>query len=407
MKKRNVIIISVAGVLVVLLALHFLRGKSTQNSLRLDTTTMSENKISTTVTATGTVDPITEVTVGTQVSGIISKIYVDYNSVVKKGEVLAELDKTNLLAEYNSQLETVQSSKDQLDFQKKNYDRSKELHDKNLISDIDYETALYNYQTAESAYNVNLMNLKKAKTNLGYATITSPIDGVVLQRAVEQGQTVAASFSTPTLFDIAQDLTKMQVVADVDEADIGNVRPGQRVDFSVDAYPDDTFHGNVTQVRLKPTVSSNVVTYEVVINAPNKELKLKPGLTATVTIYTTEKNHVETLPNKVFNFKPDYQKLKTAGYSVEHHQGTGKFDLQENERYIWKLSGKTLSRIKVQVGDADNINTEVVSGLTNADSVVADMKTPEEIQMSEGSSQRSPFLPNFHHGSSGQKSQGK
>jgi HlyD family secretion protein len=266
------------------------------------TTTLSDEKISSSVTATGTIEPITEVTVGTQVSGKVAKIYVDYNSVVKKGQVLAEIDKTTLQTEYNTQLLAVQSSKVEYDYQKKNFNRAKELHLKNLISDTDYETAKYSYEKAESAYKQNVSSLDKAKTNLGYATIYSPIDGVVLSRAVEEGQTVAASFSTPTMFVIARDLTKMQVVANVDEADIGNISVKQRVTFTVDAYPNDVFDGTITQVRLNPTTTSNVVTYQVIVNAPNPELKLKPGLTANITIFTLEKEGVQALPNKALSF---------------------------------------------------------------------------------------------------------
>jgi HlyD family secretion protein len=296
------------------------------------TTTLSDEKISSSVTATGTIEPITEVTVGTQVSGKVAKIYVDYNSVVKKGQVLAEIDKTTLQTEYNTQLLAVQSSKVEYDYQKKNFNRAKELHLKNLISDTDYETAKYSYEKAESAYKQNVSSLDKAKTNLGYATIYSPIDGVVLSRAVEEGQTVAASFSTPTMFVIARDLTKMQVVANVDEADIGNISVKQRVTFTVDAYPNDVFDGTITQVRLNPTTTSNVVTYQVIVNAPNPELKLKPGLTANITIFTLEKEGVQALPNKALNFKPDTTSLSHNGFKLSEDA------LQKpasNQKVVW------------------------------------------------------------------------
>ena len=270
MKKNKITIIVVISVVAVAIGLYFILKASSKDAYRLDTTKLSVNKITTTVTATGTIAPIIEITVGTQVSGIISKIYVDFNSVVKKGQILAELDKTNLQSDYNSQLLNLNSSKTQYDFQQKNFDRSNDLHSKSLISDIDFETAKYNYELAVSTYKLNQSNLKKSQTNLDYATIHSPIDGVVISRAVEEGQTVAASFSTPTLFTIAKDLTKMQVVANVDEADIGTVKQGQRVTFSVDAYSADLFEGDVTQVRLSPTTTANVVTYQVIVNAPNQ-----------------------------------------------------------------------------------------------------------------------------------------
>jgi HlyD family secretion protein len=393
MKKNKIIIISVISLVVVALGLYLFTKGSKKDAYRLDTTKLSLNKITTTVTATGTIAPIIEIAVGTQVSGIISKIYVDFNSVVKKGQILAELDKTNLQSDYNSQLLNLNSSKTQYDFQKKNFDRSKELHDKNLISDIDFETAKYNFELAESTYKLNQSNLKKAQTNLDYATIHSPIDGVVISRAVEEGQTVAASFSTPTLFTIAKDLTKMQVVANVDEADIGTVQKGQRVSFSVDAYPNDQFVGEVTQVRLKSTVTSNVVTYEVIVNAPNENLKLKPGLTANITIYTVEKDNVQTLPNKVFSYKPDSSALKKIEFIVSEDSKIGK-DLKENERIIWIKDGQTISNQKVEIGAADATNTEIISGLTNNNLVVLELKSLAEETLNNAGG-KSPFMPNF------------
>jgi len=400
MKKKKTIIISVASLIVLAIGVYSFQKKAPKDAFRLDTTKLSLNKITTTVTATGTIDPIIEIAVGTQVSGIISKIYVDFNSVVKKGQILAELDKTNLQSDYNSQLLNLNSSKTQYNFQKKNFLRSKELHDKNLISDIDFETAKYNYELAESTYKVNQSNLKKAQTNLDYATIHSPIDGVILSRAVEEGQTVAASFSTPTLFTIAKDLTKMQVVANVDEADIGNVKKGQRVSFSVDAYPNDQFVGEVMQVRLKSTVTSNVVTYEVIINAPNENLKLKPGLTANITIYTVEKTDVQTLPNKVFSFKPDIDALTKKEFVVyENKQIAAK--LKDNERIIWIQDGKNLRNKSIVIGDADATNTEVASGVTNKEVVILELKSLAE-DAPVGSGEKSPFMPSFK----GKKGQG-
>jgi len=393
MKKKKIIIISVIGVAVIAIGFYFFLKGSPKDAYRLETSKLSINKITTTVTATGTIDPIIEIAVGTQVSGIISKIYVDFNSVVKKGQILAELDKTTLQTDYNSQLLNLNSSKTQYDFQKKNFQRSKELHDKSLISDIDFETAKYNYELALSTYKLNQSNLKKAQTNLNYATIHSPIDGVILSRAVEQGQTVAASFSTPTLFTIAQDLTKMQVVANVDEADIGTVRKGQRVSFSVDAYPNDQFTGEVTQVRLKSTVTSNVVTYEVIVNAPNENLKLKPGLTANITIYTVEKSGTLTLPNKVFSYKPDATTLKTSDFTISEDTKLGK-SLKENERVLWVREGKTIRNKRVIIGDADATNTEIISGLTNSELIVLDQKAMADAAgVSGGSTEKSPFMP--------------
>ena len=250
------------------------------------------------MTATGTVEPVTQVEVGTQVSGIIDKLYADYNDQVKAGQLIAEMDKVTLQAELESAQAQLASSKTEYEYQTKNYARTKTLHEKQLVSDAEYDQAFYLYETARNAYEQSQAAMVKVKRNLGYATITSPIDGVVISRAVEEGQTVAAGFETPTLFTIANDLTQMQVVADVDEADIGQVADGQRVQFSVDAYPDDTFEGTVLQVRLEATTESNVVTYEVVIDAPNPDLKLKPGLTANVTIFTLEKRRRNSRPDQ-------------------------------------------------------------------------------------------------------------
>ena len=246
-------------------------GKKTE--VKYESSKVSKQNISTSITATGTIEPVTEVEVGTQVSGIIDKIYVDYNSVVKKGQLIAELDKTNLLSELSSAKSNMESAKSKMEYQKSNYNRYKELYSKGLVSADDYENAKLSYKQASEEYAIQKESVSKAQTNLGYAIITSPIDGIVLSKEVEEGQTVAAAMETPTLFIIAQDLTDMQVIADVDEADIGGVKEGQRVTFTVDAFPDDLFEGKVTQVRQEATEESNVVTYEVVISAPNDDLK--------------------------------------------------------------------------------------------------------------------------------------
>ena len=390
MKKNKIIIITVATVIVGAVAAHFLLKSSPKDAFHLMTTTLSDEKISSSVTATGTIEPITEVTVGTQVSGKVAKIFVDYNSVVKKGQVLAEIDKTTLQTEYNTQLLAVQSSKVEYDYQKKNYNRAKELHLKNLISDTDYETAKYSYEKAESAYKQNVSSLDKAKTNLGYATIYSPIDGVVLSRAVEEGQTVAASFSTPTMFVIARDLTKMQVVANVDEADIGNISVKQRVTFTVDAYPNDVFDGTITQVRLNPTTTSNVVTYQVIVNAPNPELKLKPGLTANITIFTLEKEGVQALPNKALNFKPDTTSLSHNGFKLSEDA------LQKpasNQKVVWIQKDKTIVKKIITIGETDGIHTEVISGLSKDDKVVTEMKEITDSSTPASAGESSPFMP--------------
>lgn len=338
--------------------------------------------ISTTITATGTIEPVTKVEVGTQVSGIIAKIYVDYNTEVHKGQVIAELDKTNLMSELASARSNLANAQSNLNYQKSNYDRYQQLYSKGLISANDFENARLNYEQALQQVNVQKQSVQKAQTNLGYATITAPIDGVVLSREVEEGQTVAAAMSTPTLFYIAQDLTNMRVIANIDEADIGGVVEGQRVTFAVDAYPDDVFTGAVTQVRQNATTSSNVVTYEVVISAPNKELKLKPGLTANVTIYTMEKKDVLAVSNKALRFAPN-EAILTEGQTIQDVQGKGP--------KLWTLEGNTFKAHSVRVGVTNGVETEV-TGIPAGMEVVTDFNMDMGADEEEAE-KRNPFMP--------------
>ena len=322
------------------------------------------------VTATGTIEAVTSVTVGTQVSGIVNKLYVDYNSQVKKGQVIAELDKTNLLSELNTAKANLASAQSSLNYQAANMERYKTLYKKGLVSADEYENALLTYRQAKEQVASSRENVQRAQTNLGYATITSPIDGTVISKSVEEGQTVAASFNTPELFTIAKDLTNMQVVANVDEADIGGVKEGDRVTFTVDAYPDDTFEGTVKQVRLEATTTNNVVTYEVVISAPNADLKLKPGLTANVTIYTQERSGVLAVANKALRFTPTKE---TVGKDMKIVDCKGK-------NKVWTLNGNTLTAHPVTIGQSDGINTEITKGLKQGDKIVTEIvvNVPEE-----------------------------
>ncbi len=391
MKKKNIIIISIIAVIVIA-GLFFIFRKSSNDNYKLETTAISPKDINIMVTATGTIEPITKVDVGTQVSGIISKIYVDYNSEVKKGQVLAELDKVTLQSDLASKEMELKAAKVEYEYQKKNFNRINDLYKKELVSQTDYETALYTYEKAESSYNKMVSDLVKVRTNLNYATITSPIDGVVLSRAVEQGQTVAASFSTPTLFTIANDLTKMQVVANVDEADIGEVNVGERVTFTVDAYPSDIFQGTVSQVRLEPTITSNVVTYEVLVNAPNPDLKLKPGLTASITIFTMEKKQVNSLPNKTFAYSPDVEMLEKMGYSVKKDNPVaGNSSL--TQKTVWVLNENTVQPKSITIGVTDGINTEIVSGLDKNDAVIEGAVAVAKKNGNGNSAEKSPFMP--------------
>ena len=345
---------------------------------------VEKGNIQTSITATGTIEPVTSVTVGTQVSGIVNKLYVDYNSEVKKGQVIAELDKTNLISELNTAKANLSSAQSTLAYEQNNFQRYKTLYDKGLVSADEFETARLSYLKAKDQVTTSSQSVQKAQTNLGYATITSPIDGVVLSKAVEEGQTVAASFNTPELFTIAQDLTNMRVIADIDEADIGGVKEGQRVSFTVDAFPDDQFEGHVTQVRQQATTESNVVTYEVVISAPNNDLKLKPGLTANVTIFTLEKNDVLTVPAKALRFTIN-EALLQEGQKIEDCPGNHK---------LWTLDGNTFKAHAVEIGTSNGVSTEIISGIAADTDVLTDFTISGGEEESSASAQASnPFMP--------------
>lgn len=337
------------------------------------------------ITATGSIEPVTEVTVGTQVSGIISKIYVDYNSEVKKGQVIAELDKTNLISTLNTAKANLNNAESTLNYQTANYKRYKELYDKGLVSADEYENALLTYKQAKEQVISAKESVQTAQTNLGYATITAPIDGVILGKAVEEGQTVAASYNTPELFTVAKDLKDMQVVANVDEADIGNVTEGARVTFTVDAFPNDTFSGTVTQVRQEATETDNVVTYEVVISARNDDLKLKPGLTANVTIYTTEMQGVLSVSNKALRFTP--VKETVGNKKIVDCNGTSK---------VWTLEGDNLVAHAVKIGMTDGTHTQIISGVKEGQTIITELEVTTEggegMEPQEGG-ERSPFAP--------------
>lgn len=386
-KKKLIICISVAIAIIATVTIFMRSNKRQPITIIYETAKVERATISNSVTATGTIEPVNKVEVGTQVSGIISKIYVDYNSIVKKGQVIAELDKINLESELASAKANLASSKSELDYQETNYKRMKALHDKGFISDDDFDIADLSYKKAKEAYLVQLQTVQKAQTNLGYATITSPIDGVVLSKDVEEGQTVAASFSTPTLFTIARDLTDMQVVANVDEADIGNVRDGQRVTFTVDAFPDDTFEGRVKQVRQQGEEESNVVTYEVVISAPNNDLKLKPQLTANVNIYTEEIENVVSVPAKALRFSPS-KEMMNDGEKIKDCNATNK---------LWIKETNILKAYPVKTGITNGIRTQILEGVKEGTAVITNAKAKggtEEDNISEQNSQeRSPFSP--------------
>lgn len=386
MKKRNLLI--AAGVVAAGVCIWLIARPSKGPKVLLETAPISHITIRNSVTATGTVEPVTQVEVGTQVSGIIDKLYADYNDQVKAGQLIAEMDKVTLQAELESAQAQLASSKTEYEYQTKNYARTKTLHEKQLVSDAEYDQAFYLYETARNAYEQSQAAMVKVKRNLGYATITSPIDGVVISRAVEEGQTVAAGFETPTLFTIANDLTQMQVVADVDEADIGQVADGQRVQFSVDAYPDDTFEGTVLQVRLEATTESNVVTYEVVIDAPNPDLKLKPGLTANVTIFTLEKDDATAVPTKALRFVPNAELLGELGLTIDQTEQQA----APGSRELWEKEGTTLRPRRVYAGAASGDMTEITEGLTGSEEIVTGLVTAKPREET-AAIERSPFMP--------------
>ncbi len=388
-KKLKKAIFMAAALIAVFFVWKIFAGGSKKEKVILDTQKVEYKKMVNSVTATGTLEPVVKVEVGTQVSGIIDKIYVDYNSEVKKGQLIAEMDKVTLQSELQGTQAEVASNKTQYEYQLKNYNRNRLLHEKGLLSDSEYETALYQYEVAKNNYDKSLATLDKVKRNLGYATINSPIDGVVISRAVEEGQTVAAGFSTPTLFTIANDLTQMQVIADVDEADIGEVKEGQSVEFTVDAYPADVFHGKVTQVRLEATVTNNVVTYEVVISAPNPDYKLKPGLTANVTITTLQKDNVLAAPSKAFRFNPNIELLNSINISV-----TPADEQVIVGKHLWIKQGNSLKAVAVKVGVNSGNFTEILSGdIKSGDEVAVGMDTFDPLVAANASKEQSPFMP--------------
>ncbi|KIP57134.1 efflux RND transporter periplasmic adaptor subunit [Prevotella pectinovora] len=384
MKKISKIWIGIGIIAVLAIATWMFSGGKKEQAVTFDTAKVELANIKNSVTATGSVEPVTSVTVGTQVSGIISRLYVDYNTVVKKGQIIAELDKTNLISELNTAKANLSSAQSSLNYESANYKRYATLFKKGLVSADEYESAKLNFEKAKDQVAQSREMVQKAQTNLSYAIITSPIDGVVISKSVEEGQTVAASYATPELFTIAKDLKDMQVVANVDEADIGDVKEGERVSFTVDAYPNDTFEGVVKQVRQEATTTNNVVTYEVVISAPNSELKLKPGLTANVTIYTAERQNVLCVSTKALRFTPTQDLIK--GCKIVDCKGKNK---------VWTREGNTFKAHAVQIGMSDGIHTEILSGVSKGLEIITDAKAANvnDDEQAENNSESSPFAP--------------
>ncbi|MDY5320427.1 MAG: efflux RND transporter periplasmic adaptor subunit [Prevotella sp.] len=398
-KKISTIWILVGGCFAIAVVAWLLSGNKKDEQVGFVTEEVAPANIQNSITATGSVEPVDTVAVGTQVSGIIDKIYVDFNSTVKKGQVLAVLDTKNLTSTLNSAKANLQSAQANLQsanaalgYQRANYNRYKALYQKGLISANDFESARLSYRQVEE--QVAMMkesvvaaqeSVRTAQTNLGYATIVSPIDGTIINKYVAEGQTVAASFSTPELFGVARDLKKMQVLADVDEADIGDVRPGESATFTVDAYPDDTFQGTVQQVRLGGSTSNNVVTYKVVISTSNANLKLKPGMTANVTIYTQQKSGVLSVPTKALRFTP--AKETVGKMKIK--------DISNAKNKVWTIEGNNIVAHQVNIGMSDGTHTQIVSGVKQGQKVITgvDVKTDDAAADGSNASESSPFAP--------------
>jgi len=403
--KRKTIIQIVSGVVVILVAFFVLKAcQNAKGEITFDTTMVTKGSISNAITASGTIQAVKTVAVGTQVSGVIQKIYVDFNSTVKKGQLLAKLDETPLRVLLEQSRSTVVSATADLQFKKITYDRNKALFEKQLIAKADYDQALMNYDQSKASLTGANSNYTKSKINLEYASIFSPIDGVVLNRAVDEGQTVASSFNTPTLFSIANDLTQMQVQANVDEADIGQVKLGQRAEFNVDAFPDMKFGGTVTQVRLQPVVTSNVVTYTVIIEAPNPDKKLMPGMTANASIFVTEAKDLLIVESKALRFTPDiklmadYQKKfpQIAKTSIDQELNKKpKSGARDNNKRgtLWVKKGDEINPVKVVTGLSDGTNIEIVSGVSGGEEVIFAMKLTAKSDTVKKATVKSPFTP--------------
>ena len=398
--KKTKWLIALGVIVAIIIGTIILRStKSAKKELVIRTHVVGEYTVENTVTATGTIEPVETVEVGTQVSGKVEKIYVDFNDVVKKGELLAELDKLTLNQNVSRAKASLTSAESQLNYAKLTYDRTKQLYESNAATLASYQEAQNSYTQAQMSKRNAQAAYDQALVDLSYAEIYSPIDGVVLDRAVEVGQTVAASFSTPTLFTLANDLTKMQVEAAVDEADIGQVKIGQRVNFTVDAYTYETFEGSVNQIRMKSTTTSNVVKYTVIISAPNPDLKLFPGMTANVTIITQEETGL-AVPAEAFNFTPDEQVLK-AIRKADKPEGQkpqgGRPQMDENGgqpadmEMVWIKNGNDIMPHPVKTGMSDVAYKIVEQGLQAGDSVVLSAQyVVKEKQSKKG---ENPFMP--------------
>jgi len=413
MKNQKRTIIIIAAIILLITSAVFVLNANSKTEYIFETVTVEKGSISNVVTATGTLEATNTVVVGTQVSGVIEKIYIDFNSKVKKGQLLAELDKSTLQSNLENAEADLSNAEAELEYHMSIYKRDLKLFQKGIISESNFDLSKYNYKKSEAAHKSAKANLSKAKQNLGYTNIYAPIDGIVMNRAVEEGQTVAASMSTPELFTIANDLTEMQVEANVDEADIGMVAEGQRVEFTVDAFPDDTFAGKISQVRLQPQESSNVITYTVIVSVTNPDHKLKPGMTASITDYVQEANDVLILSGKATRFTPEQEIMKDYFNSLPESErpqkqiiqrpdeknkmdtaGTRK-EMSENMKRVWIKNDRIIKPVMVETGMTDGVNLEILSGLNEGDEVVTSMEIGNSTSASNEDSketQKSPFV---------------
>lgn len=410
MKKQKIIIGIATALILIVVIVTFKACKSQPQNVSIETVKVQKGTVSNTVTATGTVQAIKTISVGTQVSGVIDKIYVDYNSQVKAGQLLAEIDKRTLTTSLENAQANLDNAKAEMTLQTANYNRIKALSDKSLVSQNDYDQALYNFTKAKAGLKTAELEYNRSKINLGYASIYSPIDGVILERAVDEGQTVAASFNTPTLFSIAKDLTQMQVEANIDEADIGKLKEGQRVTFTVDAFTNLSFNGKVVQIRLNPTTVSNVVTYTVIVKAENPDLKLMPGMTASITVYVEEAVNVLTVASKAIHFSPDEGVMATyiaglmkgkkeltppEGENPPQNHGMVKPEMAPTDSTkpkVWIKKGDMIHPVNVILGIDDDMNVQVISGLKEGEEVVVAMKA-DAIAAAPAHAGGSPFMP--------------
>jgi HlyD family secretion protein len=387
------IIIIIVGLIIIAGALRLVAHHH-DDTIQYETVAVDRGDLTQSVTATGTLNPVTNVLVGCQVSGTISKIYVDYNSIVKSGELIAELDPSTYQAQLDQAEANLANAKANLELQQVQADRESQLFTNNLVSGSDYDTALATLHEADASVQLNQAQVNMAKVNLGYCKIYCPVDGIVIVNNIEVGQTVAASFNTPELFQIANNLKQMQIDSSVAEADVGGVIEKQDVDFTVDAYPYRTFSGSVTQVRNSPTTVNNVVTYDCVISVTNADYKLKPGMTANVSIIIAQRKNTLQVPNGALRFRPPdnavidtnalaavtnapMQAAQVAQNSSTNsvHAGKHKHTSEQIQVHtIYVLAGDeqnpTLEAVQIKTGITDGIYTEVLSGLKEGEKIV-------------------------------------